>query len=258
MFQLLTVLQDVLAEDQLMSKPQSPATMQLEEKVRRIQAGDLELRNQVITDCLPFIKGVLRRMLPVPAIEQADEYSVALSAFNMAMDQYQSETNVPFLRFAGLVINRRVIDWLRQQKRHQQVLTFSQCENDQGASILDNIGSSAVQVWEQMEIEEELVRLRLQLQAFGLSLVTLVDNFPRHRDSRLTCIRIARQLIGDPGLFARLDREHRLPIADLSKLTGIPKKTIENNRQAIIFLTLLLISDLEVIKAYLMRYSKEA
>jgi DNA-directed RNA polymerase specialized sigma subunit len=141
MFALLTTLQDVLAEERTLNEA-TVRTDRLEDKVRLIQAGDPDLRNQVITDCLPYIKGVLRRMLQIPDIEQSDEFSIALSAFNAALDHYVSETNVPFLRFAGLVINRRIIDWLRQQRKNRQVLTFSQCEAEHGESFTDNLGRS--------------------------------------------------------------------------------------------------------------------
>jgi len=258
MFQLLAALQDVLAEERSLSDGQVKSN-RLEGKVRLIQVGDEDLRNQVIADCLPYIKGVLRRMLQIPDIEQSDEYSIALTAFNDALDHYDSTTNVPFLRFAGLVINRRIIDWIRQQRQNRQVLTFSQCEAEHGESFTDKLGSiSSTHVWENMEIEEELVKLRLRLEKFNLSFHHLVKVFPRHRDTRLTCIRVARALIATPRLYQRFDREFRLPAADLSRNCAIPLKTIERNRPGIIFLALLLSSDLEIIKAYLNIYSKEA
>lgn len=254
MFQLLAALQDVLAEERTRNDTHS----RLEDKVGMIQSGDEDLRNQVIADCLPYIKGVLRRMLQIPDIEQSDEYSIALTAFNDALNHYDMTTNVPFLRFAGLVINRRIIDWLRQQRLNRQVLTFSQCEADHGETFIENLGSiSSDHVWQNMEIEEELVNLRLRLQKFNLSLPHLVKVFPRHRDTRLTCIRVARTLVTTPGLYQRFDSDCRLPAADLARFCLIPLKTIERNRPGIIFLALLLSSDLEIIKSYLNVYSKE-
>lgn len=257
MFQLLTILQDVIADERLLGSSVARPE-RLEDKVRRVQAGDEDLRNQLIADCLPYIKGVLRRMMQLSDIEQCDEFSIALTAFNDALDRYAHETNVPFLRFAGLVINRRVIDWLRQQKHNRQILTFSQCEAEHGESFTDQLASVASDsVWENMEIEEELVRLRQRLQDFNLSLSQLVRNFPKHRDTRLTCLRIASLLTVTPKLSQRFERELRLPAAELSRSSGIPLKTVERNRSAIIFLALLLKSDLEVIKSYLFSYSKE-
>jgi len=258
MFQLLGILQDVLTEERIAGSNVVRAE-RLEEKVHRIQSGDEDLRNQVISDCLPYIKGVLRRMLQLSDIEQCDEFSIALSAFNDALDRYVAQTNVPFLRFAGLVINRRIIDWIRQQRHNRQVLTFSQCEAEHGESFTDCLASiPGDSVWENMEIEEELVRLRLRLQDFNLTLSHLVKVFPKHRDTRLSCLRLARILTNTPKLLQRFEREFRLPVAELSRNCGIPLKTIERNRPAIIFLTLLLSSDLEVIKSYLLNFNKEA
>lgn len=258
MFQLLNILQDVLAEERSLgigaARPE-----RLEDKVLRVQSGDEDLRNQIILDCLPYVKGVLRRMLQLSDIEQCDEFSIALSAFNDALDRYEVQTNVPFLRFAGLVINRRIIDWIRQQRHNRQVLTFSQCEAEHGESFTESLASvSGDHVWENMEFEDELVNLRLRLQDFNLSLGHLVKVFPKHRDTRLTCLKVARLLTSMPKLMHRFDKECRLPAAELARCCGIPVKTIERNRPGIVFLVLLLKSDLEVIKAYLSNYSKEA
>jgi RNA polymerase sigma factor len=257
MFQLLTTLQDVLAEDGPI--PESPSMLgHLEDSIRRVQAGDQDLRNQVITDCLPYIKGVLHRMLPIPLIEQADEYSIALAAFNESIDRYRWETRVPFLRFAGLVINRRIIDWIRQQRKHQQVQPFSRFTNDEGESMVDSLVSCPPdEIWQNMEIEEEIVSLTRRMQEYNLALARLAKTFPKHRDSRQSCLRAARLLLGDPDLRGRFEDDHRLPAAELARRSMMPLKTIENNRQSIIFLALLLSSDLEVIKAYLLAYSKE-
>jgi RNA polymerase sigma factor len=162
------------------------------------------------------------------------------------------------LRYAGLVINRRIIDWLRQQRRHRQVLTFSQCAAEQGEDFTEHlVGLTGDQIRENLEIEEELVLLRQRLLDFNLTLASLVRRFPRHRDARLTCIRISRLLLAEPALRGRFEQERRLPAADLARYSHIPLKSIERNRQSIIFLALLLDSGLDVIKAYLTMYSKE-
>jgi RNA polymerase sigma factor len=258
MLQLLLALEDVLAEEQpLPGSP--PALGGLEQKICLIQAGDDDLRNEVITDCLPYIKGVLNRMLQIPQIEQTDEFSIALTAFNEAIDRYLCATHVPFLRFAGLVINRRIIDWLRQQKHHSQTRPLSHFEDEQGESALDRLMSSPGEtVWQNMEVEEEIVLLLRRLQDYNLTLTRLLQVFPRHRDSRLLLLRAARLLLLDADLCQRFEGERRLPAAELSRRSMIPLKTIERNRPSIIFLALLLSSDLDVIKAYLMSYTKEA
>jgi len=257
MIQLLMAVQDALADDAPFSAPRLAPLSQLEEKVRQIQSGDQTLRNQVITDCLPYIKGVLNRMLQMPMIEHSDEYSIALSAFDEAIDRYQCETRVPFLRFAGLVINRRVIDWLRQQRHHRQSHPFSEFTDDQGESTVDRLISCPPdEIWQNMEVEEELVLLQRRLQGFGLSMALLARKLPKHRDSRLMCLKAARITMADPSLRSRFEQESRLPAAELARRSGIPLKTIERNRPCIIFLALLLDSGLEVIKAYLYAYSQ--
>lgn len=259
MIHLLMALEDALAGEPDRAGRPLPADT-LEDKVRRIQAGDDDLRNQVISDCLPYVKGVLNRMLAQPMIEQADEFSVALSAFNEAIDRYRVETHVPFLRFAGLVINRRVIDWLRRQRQHQHVRPFSDyaaSPDESPETVMDTlVHCPADSIWQNMEIEEEIVLLQQQLQRYGLSISRLARDFPRHRDSRLMCLEAARLTRSDTLLHQRFTAEGRLPAAELSRRSGIPLKTIERNRPFIIFLVLLLDSGLEVIKSYLSAYGR--
>ncbi len=259
MFWLLTALQDVLAEECKLDRPVQP-TLSVETRVRLIQAEqDEDLRNQVISDCLPYIKGVVRRMVPVSNLEQSDEFSIALSAFNSAIDRYDASTNVPFLRFAGLVVNRKIIDWIRKQRHSTEELTFSQVEADHGDTLIDKLGSvPGSRIWENMEIEEEIMLLKSRMANYGLTIKELAQMFPKHRDSRLMCISLARHLLATPELIEKFELKNRLPATDLSRSSGVPVKTIERNRQSIIFVALLLSSDLEVIKSYLSSYSKEA
>jgi RNA polymerase sigma factor len=259
MLQLLTDMQETLINDTYMPGKTAPLS-HLEEKVRRIQAGDYDLRNQVITDYLPYIKGVLHRMLPKPLIvEQSDEYSIALSAFNEAIDCYQWETRVPFLRFAGLVINRRIIDWIRQQRHHQQSRPFCEFTDDQGELSVESLVSSPPdEIWQNMEIEEEIIILRRRMQQYSLNMARLAKDFPQHRDSRSTCLDAARLVLSDSELRKRFENEHHLPAAELARRSKIPRKTIEHNRQCIIFMTLLLDSGLDVIKSFLQVYTRES
>ena len=50
------------------------------------------------------------------SIAYSDEFSIGLQAFNEALDAYQSDKGASFLYFAKMVINRRVIDYIRKIK----------------------------------------------------------------------------------------------------------------------------------------------
>lgn len=54
------------------------------------------------------------------SIAYSDEFSIGLQAFNEALDAYQSDKGASFLYFAKMVINRRVIDYIRKKKFNQE------------------------------------------------------------------------------------------------------------------------------------------
>lgn len=228
-----------------------------EETVRLIQAGQESLREDFIRDSLPDIRRIVRRLTHSFAVEQSDEYSIALEMFNVAIDRFKPDSQVPFLSFASLIIRNRVYDWFNQQKTARQVLSFTDCETDDGTPLADRLADPAsAQFCEDLETETSLARLECQLKAFGLGFNRMVEQFPKHRDSRLLCIRLARHLAGDAQLMAQTMKKHRLPVAELARRSTVPVKTIDKNRASIIFLALLLRSDLDLLKTYIAAFEK--
>jgi RNA polymerase sigma factor len=232
-------------------------------RVRLACEGNAAERERLIGEYRPYIIGIVRKMLGTQAsalsgdsVLTRDEYSIGLIAFNEAIDQFRPVTGVPFLTFAGLVINRRLVDWFRREKRDRSVLRFSDLEEDEGTPMVERMAAPSGDLLAEMEAEEEILRLRNRLAAMGLSLFRLQRGFPRHQDSRQMCIRIARILREDETMLEALEKTRRLACADLARRSGTPLKTIEKNRGNIILLALMMDSGLEVIKGYLKQYGE--
>jgi RNA polymerase sigma factor len=226
--------------------------------IQRIQAGDDELREQFITANVPFIKRVVRHITHSFFVEQEDEFSIALEAYNQAIDHYKVDGEVPFEPYARLLIKNRLFDWIRRQKQSQQHLSLSDSDPDEGLNLYERLADpKSDHVQQDLEFAESMVHLQLQLQMFGLNLAGLTNTFPKHQDSRLLCIRIARQLSVDNAMYSNLLQTRRLPCAELARRCEIPLKTIEKNRSSVIFLALLFRSELQVIKSYIAAYEKE-
>lgn len=226
--------------------------------IQKIQDGDHALREQFIADNLPFIKRIVRRATHSFFVEHEDEYSIALTAYNQAIDHYQVGGDVPFEPYARLLIKNRLLDWFRRQNRTNHEVALSETDADDGIPLEERLADPhSVDVQQKLECEEAMVQLQAQLQQFGLSLPALVAKFPRHQDSRLLCVRLARQLSEDDRLYDQLVKTHRLPGAELSRKSATPLKTIEKNRASIIFLTQLMHSELQTIKTYLAHFEEE-
>ncbi len=229
-----------------------------ESLVARIQSGEEQLREQLILDSMPWIKKTVRKITRSFFVEQMDEFSIALEAFSQAIDHFKTDRQVPFFGFAQLVIERRLIDWQRRQQKDSRTLLFTDVESPEGTSYVDQVADpTSEHAQADLETAESIDYLKLRLGTFGFTLEQLTDRFPKHRDTRLLCIRIARTLAEDDTLFDRMMVDHRLPVSELSRRLEVPVKTIDRNRHSIIFIALLINSDLDVIKSYLINFERE-
>ncbi len=226
--------------------------------VQQIQAGDSELREQFIADSLPFVRSAVRRLTHSFFVEQDDEFSLALEAYNTAISQYRAGSGVPFEPYALLLIKNRLLNWIRSQQRLPATLSLSDQESEDGLELAERLADPrSEQATQNLEFADSMAQVESQLSLFGYSMLGLADKLPRHQDSRLLCLRIARQLADCDALYQGLLQNRRLPGAELARRCAVPLKTIEKNRSSIILLALLLHSDLQTIRRYLAVFEKE-
>jgi len=231
--------------------------LQPEDSVKRIQAGDNDLRERFLADSLPFIRSVVRKLTRSFFVDDKDEFSIALEAFNHAIDRFHADGDVPFEPFARLLMRNQIFNWIRNQKEAGRNISLTDCETDDGIVLEARLADPAgLRVQQNLEFEEAMTELELRLGLFGLSFRSLADRLPRHRDTRLLCIRQARILEKDADLFQAMMQNRRLPCAELARRSTTPVKTIEKNRAAIILFALLLRSDLDEIHSYIAAFEE--
>ena len=86
--------------------------------------GDVQAADRLISSYLPFIKAETAKFLKRPPIEgQDDELSIAMMAFHEAIGSY-SRTRGAFLKYAGMLIRSRLIDYSRRNRRHDGVISW--------------------------------------------------------------------------------------------------------------------------------------
>ncbi|MEO3945702.1 RNA polymerase sigma factor SigI [Gorillibacterium sp. CAU 1737] len=225
--------------------PDSHEPQEPEEIVISIQDGRAELRNSFVTDYQPYVakiaSGICKRYID-PARD--DEFSVALSAFNEAIDGYSRDAGRSFLGFAETVIRRRLIDYFRKEERHAHSLPFSSFETDEeGGSLQPLEIKQAVEAHESSqkaeERQSEILDFNRVLQEFDIAFADLVKASPKHADSRQLLMKVGHQLAGDADLMRYLISRKLLPVAELTSRAGLSRKTIERNRKYIIAIALI-------------------
>lgn len=233
----------------------------IRDTVKKIKSGDNLLKEVLINDYRPFIiKVVSKTTGRYVDLENSEEFSIGLIAFNEAIECYDESKNINFLNFAETVIKRRVIDYIRSNYKNNKVypLTyFDNDENDDKNSFEEKyLKVDESSQFENIETKEEISLLVKKLDEFGISLQDLVENAPKHMDSKRLSIKIARVLAENKELFEKLEKKKNIPMVDLMKLVDVNHKTIERNRKFIIAVCFIINSSLEVLKGYVNNVEK--
>jgi len=231
-------------------------TYTLEDRVLLVQEGNRQLQNDLLTSYQPFIaktvSEVCKRYID-PTYD--DEYSIGLFAFNEAILKYSPGRGSSFLSFANLVVKRKIIDYIRQTKKHSHTMSFHEVfeEEEQMENPLEVVVACEQYRRRQdtLFLREELNDFTLKLKPFKISLQGLKKTAPKHKDARESAVRNARILFGDPVLHAYVCKKKRLPIQALSKKVAVSKKTLERNRKFILAVFIVLNEDYLYLQDYL-------
>ena len=221
----------------------------LEERVKHIKNGYEDDRNNLIQEYIPFIKKVISNQLgSYVEVENDESFSVGLMAFNEAIEKY-NEDKGNFLTFASIVIKSRLIDQLRKESKRSNEILASQLGDNEEA-YPENI--IAVEGFEaKIETKFDLASLVHNMKDFGISLDDLINEAPKHEDTRIMAVKIGRHVFENRQLCEKFLKTKNLPTGDIMKGLSISKKIIQRSRKFIIAIILILESDLDTLKKYI-------
>jgi RNA polymerase sigma factor len=227
----------------------------LEEEVLEIQAGNIQLQNNLINKYKPFIAKAVSSVCKRYINETDDEFSIGLIAFNEAIEKYSKDKGSSLLSFAELIIKRRVIDYIRKESKNMTV-TMSEQDDDQDDYASNKIEAtlSVEEFQKQIDQEqrrEEIAYYQSVLKEFGLSFSDLLECSPKHSDARQNAIEVAIILVQNLELKKHLFEKKMLPMKQLEGLVNVSRKTIERNRKYIIAVSIILSGDYIYLKDYL-------
>ncbi|HZG74631.1 MAG TPA: RNA polymerase sigma factor SigI [Paenibacillus sp.] len=218
----------------------------IETEVARIRSGDEALRGDVLARYQPYVaKTAARFCKRYIHPESDDEYSIALSAFNEAIDAFDPEAGRAFLSFAETVIRRRLTDYVRKEQRHASSVPQSAflTEDDEGETFDPiDVDASVDRYRLDRDNEErklEIAALNRELSDYGITFADLVEGSPKHEDTRRSLIGIGALISREPELFGPLAVKKTLPLKELSERVAVSRKTLERGRKYIIAVALI-------------------
>lgn len=230
----------------------------LQEQLQRIRAGDQNARNQLLKDYIPFIaKSASQATGRYIRRGEDDEFSIALTAFNEAIDHFDYRRGTHFLSFADTVIKRRLIDYYRSKSSKNQDVPLTEFEvEDDEKNVVNYVEVQKSLEAHSAKLEEDKRREEIEsfiklLSLFDITLEELVEISPKHADARQNAIKVARIIAERDELRSHLFQKKSLPLKQLMQYVSVSRKTIERQRKYIIAITLLLTSDLDMLQEYI-------
>lgn len=217
--------------------------------------NDMQAADSLISDYLPFIKAQVSKIKKnSTALDQSDELSIGMIAFHEAINGY-SKSRGNFLSYASLLIRNRIIDYWRKNKRHNQVISLDTPVREEEDSSLGDFISEDEDQEESLVIrqatKEEIIELSQQMQEFGVSLTEVADNSPKQERTLKACQQVVAYAKEDEELMEKFLQTKQLPLTQLTKETGVPRKTIERHRKYIVALLLIYSNGYEIIRGHL-------
>ncbi len=228
--------------------------------------SDSDAYNEFIDRHRKFILRVTSKTLNRFVTESDDAYAVALVAFTEAMRRYD-ESKGSFYGFAGLVIRRRVLDYLKTEYRMRREIdvepvTFTgDAPDTDTAEDSVNAAVSRKAIDQSMEqvgayapgttpVADEIAAMQDILAEYGFSFFDITDASPRSEKTKLMCRDIIRYIHADEEMIAEMRRKRMLPAAEIIKELRIPRKKIERHRRYIIAVLEILNGDFPQLQEY--------
>lgn len=214
----------------------------IEDTLLLAQKGDLPSRETIIEHHRDFITKVSSKICNrYLTWDNDDELSIALIAFNEAIDHYNPGEGVVFHSFARRVIHNRLVDYFRKESKHRHIPLLTEDDDEEFSTYDVEYSYNQYQEKQQQENFEEVVdRYISELANYGVTLDDLVKVSPKHRDSKETLMTVARLLSSEVLLMEYLTKQKMLPIKELELLTGVKRKVLERGRKYLIALTIIL------------------
>jgi RNA polymerase sigma factor len=213
--------------------------------------------NILVNDYKPFIASCVCEFVG-RSVEYGrdDELSIAMLAFTEAVKSY-SEGKGAFFTFARGVINRRLIDYMRQQKKYKNEISTSYSvsknyseQEDIDLSLEESIRRYSISEYE-MERRFELEELKKELDGWGMNFFEVARSSPKHKSTKTIYLEAIKYIMQDEEIKKVMNEKKYFPIKSISDKLKINKKKLERGRSYIIAGFLIMQGEYENIRDFI-------
>lgn len=217
-----------------------------EENINDIKNKSID---KLIQDYMAFIvKTVSSITGRYVSVENDDELSIALIAFKEAIDKYE-ESRGSFSSFAKLVISSRVKNYLVKENKNNKVESIEALK-EKGIDITE-VAETVVE--ESDELSNEIGKLKGEIEAFGFTFEDLVDEAPKHEDTRRNAIELSEKVSKEKSLTNFMYEKRRLPIKQISVKFSVTEKVIKRSKKFIISVVIIIDKNFRNLRLWIKR-----
>ena len=217
-----------------------------------------EVLEEFLLQEMPFIRAAAGKKLGRHVEAGSEEELVALEAFVEAVHSYTPEKG-RFLPFSRLVMDRRIIDWIRKEEKNQRFVPMDPEDITRHMEFKSSRSDNLVE--DQMESKsdaaEEIHQLSIVLSPYGIRFRDLPDQSPKSEKTRESCRKLIAAIRGSEILLSEMREKKALPLKILEKNTGIPRKIMERHRKYIIAVVEILSGEYPCLRPYVRSMIKE-
>ena len=176
------------------------------------------------------------------SVTDDDAFSIALSAFTESVSKYDPEKG-PFLAFAKLVITSRLRTFIAKESAAggAESLEFLR---EQGQDFSDRSHDNA-------EIREEILMYKEELMKFSLTLETLADAAPHHRDTKKRAIAVAEKAGNDEQVVKLTYAKKKLPVRAVAKAASVTEKIVKGSKTFILGALIIFANRFPILKSFI-------
>lgn len=175
-------------------------------------------------------------------VENDDAFSIALQAFAEAVERFSPERGA-FPGFAALVMKSRLLSYLQSESQHQADISLeAMAESGQDLAQPSD---------ENLELRSEIQTFVGELTLFDLSLEQLVDQAPKHTDTRVRAVGVAEQSSQNDGIVSQTYRKRKLPVRAVARLCQVSDKIVKGSKTFILATMLVFIKKLPNLIAWI-------
>lgn len=198
------------------------------------------LKNQIIEEHIPLVIHTISKALGrYVCTYNSMEYSIGLLALDEAINKYEPKKG-SFSNFASMIIRNRVIDEIRKEK--QDIISLDEYSYTHPHSIEFQFQGPDI------DLKEEIELISKELEKFNIYFEDLVDESPKHYDTRIRCLNVSDKSSKDDKIITQLYKRFKLPVKEIIIKFKETKRFLYSNKSYITCLIIILYKDFESIK----------